>query len=65
MLQEAVPYDFGGIDVIDKLTVAPSKKKESKESDEEEKPESTTQSTISTNAQFGEKFSLGVWLVIK
>ncbi|XP_033969174.1 uncharacterized protein proca1 [Trematomus bernacchii] len=47
VLQEAVPYDFGGIDVIDKLTVAPSKKKESKESDEEEKPESTTQSTIS------------------
>ncbi|XP_010795380.1 uncharacterized protein proca1 [Notothenia coriiceps] len=48
VLQEAVPYDFGGIDVIDKLTVAPSKKKESKKSEEEEeKPESTTQSTIS------------------
>lgn len=47
MLKEAVPYDFGGIDVIDELTVAPPKKTDSKKSEEEEKPESTTQSTMS------------------
>lgn len=47
MLKEAVPYDFGGIDIIDELTVAPPKKKESKKSKEEEKPESTTPSTMS------------------
>ncbi|KAK1899735.1 Group 3 secretory phospholipase A2 [Dissostichus eleginoides] len=47
VLQEAVPYDFGGIDVIDKLTVAPSKKKESKESEEEEKPETNTADNLS------------------
>lgn len=47
MLKDAVPYDFGGIAVIDKLTVAPPKKEESKKSkEEEEKPESATQSTI-------------------
>ncbi|XP_045929436.1 uncharacterized protein proca1 [Micropterus dolomieu] len=45
VLKEAVPYDFGGIDVIDELTVAPPKK-ESKKS-EEEKTESTAQSPIS------------------
>ncbi|XP_029301559.1 uncharacterized protein proca1 [Cottoperca gobio] len=47
VLNEAVPYDFGGIDVIDKLPIAPPKKEESKKSEEEEKPESTTQSTMS------------------
>ncbi|XP_031729467.1 uncharacterized protein proca1 [Anarrhichthys ocellatus] len=47
VLKEAVPYDFGGIDVIDELTVAPSKKEESKKNKEEEKPDSTTQSTMS------------------
>ncbi|XP_026233281.1 uncharacterized protein proca1 [Anabas testudineus] len=47
VLKEAVPYDFGGIDVIDELTVAPPKRKDSKKSKEEEKPESTTQSTVS------------------
>lgn len=47
MLKEAVPYDFGGIDVIDELTLAPPKKKYSEKSDEEEKTESTTQSTMS------------------
>ncbi|KAG7243113.1 hypothetical protein INR49_016488 [Caranx melampygus] len=47
VLQEAVPYDFGGIDVIDVLTVAPPSRKDSKKSEEEEKPESTTQSTMS------------------
>lgn len=41
-----MPYDYGGIDVIDELTVAPPKSKDSKESNEEEKQESTTQSTI-------------------
>lgn len=46
VLKEAVPYDFGGIDIIDELTVAPSKKKDSKKS-QEEKPESTNQSTMS------------------
>ncbi|XP_068441336.1 nascent polypeptide-associated complex subunit alpha, muscle-specific form [Clinocottus analis] len=49
VLKEAVPYDFGGIDVIDELTVAPSKKGDSKKSKAEkpEKPESPTQSTMS------------------
>ncbi|XP_068571505.1 uncharacterized protein proca1 [Cebidichthys violaceus] len=47
VLKEAVPYDFGGIDVIDELTVAPSKNEESKKGKAEEKPESTTQSTMS------------------
>lgn len=47
VLKEAVPYDFGGIDVIDKLTVAPLKRKDSKKSKEEEKPERTTPSTVS------------------
>ncbi|XP_060901761.1 group 3 secretory phospholipase A2 [Labrus mixtus] len=47
VLQEAVPYDFGGIDVIDVLTLAPPKSVESKKSPEEEKPESTTQSAMS------------------
>ncbi|XP_023256350.1 uncharacterized protein LOC111650662 [Seriola lalandi dorsalis] len=47
VLKEAVPYDFGGIDVIDVLTLAPPKKEDSKKSEEEEKPETTTQSTMS------------------
>lgn len=47
MVKEAVPYDFGGIAVIDQLTVAPLKRKDSKKSEKEEKPESTTQSTMS------------------
>lgn len=46
MLQEAVPYDFGGIDVIDVLTLAPPSRNDAKKS-QEEKPESTTQSTLS------------------
>ncbi|XP_047451159.1 uncharacterized protein proca1 [Mugil cephalus] len=48
VLQEAVPYDYGGIDVIDKLTWAPPKSKDSKKSSEEEKPESPTKSTVSS-----------------
>ncbi|XP_030008583.1 uncharacterized protein proca1 [Sphaeramia orbicularis] len=47
VLKEAVPYDFGGIDVIDELTIAPSKKKDSNKSSEQEKSETTTQSTVS------------------
>lgn len=42
-----MPYDFGGIDIIDELTVAPPKSKNSKKSNEEENPESATQSTMS------------------
>ncbi|XP_041850982.1 uncharacterized protein proca1 [Melanotaenia boesemani] len=45
VLKEAVPYDFGGIDVIDELPIAPSKQKDSKKSNEGEKPESSTQAT--------------------
>lgn len=48
MLKEAVPYDFGGIDVIDVLTRAPPIRKESNNSQEEKKPESTTQSSVSS-----------------
>ncbi|CAJ1065166.1 uncharacterized protein proca1 [Xyrichtys novacula] len=47
VLREAVPYDFGGIDVIDVLTLAPPIKKESESGPEEKKPDSTTQSTLS------------------
>lgn len=47
MLKEAVPYDFGGIDVIDELTVAPSKKKDPNKSGEQVQSETTTQSTVS------------------
>ncbi|MED6244611.1 hypothetical protein ATANTOWER_018206 [Ataeniobius toweri] len=46
VLREAVPYDYGGIDVIDELTLAPPKRKESKKSNEEEQGESLTQSMI-------------------
>ncbi|XP_007567400.1 uncharacterized protein proca1 [Poecilia formosa] len=47
VLREAVPYDYGGVDVIDELTVVPPKREESKKSDEEEQRESPTQSKIS------------------
>lgn len=47
MLQEAVPYDFGGIDVIDELPLPSHKKTDSKKSEKEDTPESTTQSTMS------------------
>ncbi|MEQ2174547.1 hypothetical protein GOODEAATRI_009003, partial [Goodea atripinnis] len=46
VLREAVPYDYGGIDVIDELTLAPPKRKESKKSNEDEQGESPTQSMI-------------------
>ena len=42
VLRDAVPYDFGGIDVIDKLPLPSSKK-----SEEEGAAEGTTQSTVS------------------
>ena len=42
MLRDAVPYDFGGIDVIDKLPLPSSKK-----SEEEGAAEGTAQSTVS------------------
>lgn len=42
MLRDAVPYDFGGIDVIDKLPLPSSKK-----SEEEGAAEGTTQSPVS------------------
>uniref|UniRef100_A0A1A7WAQ9 phospholipase A2 n=1 Tax=Iconisemion striatum TaxID=60296 RepID=A0A1A7WAQ9_9TELE len=41
VVREAVPYDYGGIDVIDELTVAPPRR------DEGEQPESVTQSSMS------------------
>ncbi|XP_041654243.1 uncharacterized protein proca1 [Cheilinus undulatus] len=47
VVKEAVPYDFGGIDVIDALTLPPLKRKESEKNPEEEKSESMTQSTMS------------------
>lgn len=45
-MKEAAPYDFGGIDVIDELTVTPPRKKDSKKSQEEEKPESAPPSKL-------------------
>ncbi|XP_026138447.1 uncharacterized protein proca1 [Carassius auratus] len=51
VIKESIPYDFGGIDVIDVLTIAPPKKKQS---DEEKQnttsSESTTQSSFSRTA---------------
>lgn len=44
MLRDAVPYDFGGIDVIDVLTYPPPKKTADSKTSEEE---TTTQSTMS------------------
>lgn len=46
MLKEAVPYDFGGIDVIDELPLPPPQETDAKESEKED-TESTTQSTVS------------------
>ncbi len=40
MIKESIPYDFGGIDVIDVLTIAPPK-----QSDEEKQNTSTSEST--------------------
>ncbi|KAI7800616.1 uncharacterized protein proca1 [Triplophysa rosa] len=49
VIRESIPYDFGGIDVIDVLTIAPPKTKGSDEEkqDENKGAESTTQSTLS------------------
>ncbi|XP_061576388.1 uncharacterized protein proca1 [Cololabis saira] len=46
VLRDSVPYDYGGIDVIDELTVAPLNSKDSKKSNEEQNQERATQSTI-------------------
>ncbi|KAK7883083.1 hypothetical protein WMY93_029257 [Mugilogobius chulae] len=47
VLRDAVPYDFGGIEVIDQLTVAPSRKKDANKSGEQVQPDTTTQSPVS------------------
>lgn len=47
VLQEAIPYDYGGIDIIDVLTLAPPKQKDSKTEKEMETTESSTQPTMS------------------
>ncbi|XP_013879575.1 uncharacterized protein proca1 isoform X2 [Austrofundulus limnaeus] len=44
VLREAVPYDYGGIDVIDELTLAPPRRNDPKEVSEGEPQESVTQS---------------------
>lgn len=46
VLREAVPYDYGGIDVIDELTVAPPKWKDPKKINAAEQPESATQGAM-------------------
>ncbi|XP_073674322.1 uncharacterized protein proca1 [Garra rufa] len=46
VIKESIPYDFGGIDVIDVLTIAPPKKQQSDE-ENQNKTESTTQSSFS------------------
>ncbi|XP_017290763.2 protein PROCA1 [Kryptolebias marmoratus] len=46
VLREAVPYDYGGIDVIDELAVAPPKRKDPEKINEEEQPEGVTQSAM-------------------
>lgn len=43
VIKESIPYDFGGIDVIDVLTIGSDKEKQ----DESQGAESTTQSTLS------------------
>ncbi|XP_042341942.1 uncharacterized protein proca1 isoform X2 [Plectropomus leopardus] len=48
VMREAVPYDYGGIDVIDELTPGPPRVKDLQKSQKGEKPESTTQSTMSS-----------------
>nr|XP_046171601.1 flocculation protein FLO11-like isoform X2 [Oncorhynchus gorbuscha] len=52
--RESILYDFGGIDVIDVLTVAPLVQKETKKTGiEQDNPESTTQSTVSGSQTTG------------
>ncbi|XP_056330477.1 uncharacterized protein proca1 [Danio aesculapii] len=46
VIKESIPYDFGGIDVIDVLTLAPPKGKQS-DKETQNKTESTTESTFS------------------
>ncbi|XP_051963551.1 uncharacterized protein proca1 [Xyrauchen texanus] len=49
VVKESIPYDFGGIDVIDVLTIAPPNEKQSDEEkqDKTQNTESTTQTTFS------------------
>lgn len=51
VIRESIPYDFGGIEVIDVLTLAPPKKKLSEidegKQEETQRSESTTQSSAS------------------
>ncbi|XP_072547374.1 uncharacterized protein proca1 [Salminus brasiliensis] len=47
VLRESIPYDFGGVDVIDVLTVAPPKKTDEDEKEKEQGSESTAQSSFS------------------
>ncbi|CDQ81616.1 unnamed protein product [Oncorhynchus mykiss] len=52
--RESILYDFGGIDVIDVLTVAPLVQKETKKTGiEQDNPESTTQFTVSGSQTTG------------
>lgn len=44
MIKESIPYDFGGIDVIDVLTIAPPK-----QSDEEKQNTATSESAIQSS----------------
>ncbi|KAI1890175.1 hypothetical protein AGOR_G00170980 [Albula goreensis] len=57
--KESIPYDFGGIDVIDELTIAPRTQK-TPNNEQEGKTESTTQPTTSgSQANTPEAPSLG------
>ncbi|XP_020364060.1 uncharacterized protein LOC109909428 [Oncorhynchus kisutch] len=52
--RESILYDFGGIEVIDVLTVAPLVQKETKKTGiEQDNPESTPQSTVSGSQTTG------------
>lgn len=46
VIKESIPYDFGGIDVIDVLTIAPPKERQT-DKEKQNKTESATQSTFS------------------
>nr|QCG75791.1 group III secreted phospholipase A2-C1 [Cyprinus carpio] len=49
VIKESIPYDFGGVDVIDVLTIAPPKKKQS-----DEEKQNTTTSESTTQSSFSE-----------
>ncbi|XP_034145201.1 uncharacterized protein proca1 isoform X2 [Esox lucius] len=50
---ESIPYDFGGIDVIDVLTLAPLVQKKKKTGIEQDQTEGPTQSTVSGSPTSG------------